>query len=75
MALFRREMKFYKRLLVLLQLVLLTLVLSAQVNQYGLPIIRNFIPEEYDASDQNWCAGQDHRGVMYFGNNDRGVLE
>ena len=68
-------MKFYKRLLVLLQLVLLTLVLSAQVNQHGLPIIRNFIPEEYDASDQNWCAVQDHRGVMYFGNNDRGVLE
>jgi serine phosphatase RsbU (regulator of sigma subunit) len=46
-----------------------------QINQKGLPIIRNFSPEDYDASDQNWAAVMDHRGIMYFGNNSRGVLE
>lgn len=34
----------------------------------------NFSPKEYDALEQNWCAIQDSRGIMYFGNN-HGVLE
>ena len=39
-----------------------------------MPFIRNYTPEEYSAHNQNWAVVQDHRGVMYFGNND-GVLE
>nr|MQY80016.1 hypothetical protein [Bacteroidota bacterium] len=46
----------------------------AQVNQHGIPLITNYTPEEYGASEQNWAIVQDQRGVMYFGNND-GVLE
>jgi serine phosphatase RsbU (regulator of sigma subunit)/ligand-binding sensor domain-containing protein len=45
------------------------------VNKYGNPLLRNFIPEEYGAVEQNWSAIQDNRGVMYFGNNDNGILE
>ncbi len=48
--------------------------LFSQVNQYGIPLITNYTPEEYGASEQNWAIVQDQRGVMYFGNND-GVLE
>ncbi|PCH69517.1 MAG: hypothetical protein COC01_01300 [Bacteroidetes bacterium] len=30
--------------------------------------IQNFSRKQYKAKSQNWCAIQDHRGVMYFGN-------
>ncbi|MBL4655667.1 MAG: SpoIIE family protein phosphatase [Bacteroidia bacterium] len=30
--------------------------------------IKNFSRKQYNANSQNWCAIQDHRGVMYFGN-------
>ncbi|MBT3232539.1 MAG: hypothetical protein HN356_06960 [Calditrichaeota bacterium] len=36
--------------------------------------IRNFTPDEYHASSQNWAVVQDRRGIMYFGNSD-GILE
>ena len=47
----------------------------AQINQNGIPFITNYSPQEYGASQQNWAIVQDNRGVMYFGNNDNGVLE
>ncbi|MBC5775179.1 hypothetical protein H8S95_13960 [Pontibacter sp. KCTC 32443] len=50
------------------------LFLSAQANGEGIPYIRNFTLKEYQASPQNWAVVQDHRGIMYFGNN-HGVLE
>ena len=46
---------------------------DAQINRNGLPIIRNFEPEEI-GSDQNWVVVQDQRGVIYVGTNDDGVL-
>ncbi|GAB4286347.1 MAG: hypothetical protein Kow0068_11930 [Marinilabiliales bacterium] len=46
-----------------------------QVNKYGLPLYKNYDPLLYNASEQNWAVVQDDRGVMYFGNNDNGVLE
>lgn len=63
------------RFFLTINFILLSLLSFGQINQKGLPIIKNFSPEVYDASDQNWCAVQDNRGIMYFGNNDRGVLE
>jgi len=46
-----------------------------QINQYGVPFIRNFTSEEYKAAEQNWAICMDKRGVVYFGNNEDGVLE
>ncbi len=40
----------------------------------GLPFIQNFNPKIEGIDNQNWGILQDHRGVMYFGNN-AGVLE
>jgi serine phosphatase RsbU (regulator of sigma subunit)/ligand-binding sensor domain-containing protein len=52
------------------------MLLHAQINKYGIPLIRNYTPQEYESvGEQNWAAVQDYRGVMYFGNNDDGVLE
>lgn len=45
------------------------------VNKLGNPLLRNYTPEEYGATEQNWSAIQDNRGVMYFGNLDKGILE
>jgi len=47
---------------------------SAQVNESGSYPIYNFTPKQYAHHAQNWCAIQDQRGIMYFGNNS-GILE
>ena len=51
------------------------LLLNAQVSRKGAPLIQNYTTEQFPGSEQNWAVVQDDRGVMYFGNNDRGVLE
>jgi len=47
---------------------------EAHAQRLGKPFIRNYKPQEYKASIQNWAVTQDERGVMYFGNNG-GLLE
>lgn len=51
---------------------------AGQANQaiyeFGTPLMRTFLPQEYRAQGQNWTVLQDHRGLIYVGNND-GVLE
>ncbi len=37
-------------------------------NHKGLPFIRNYTPEEYNAHEQNFDIAQDTMGVMYFAN-------
>ncbi len=56
-------------------LVLAVFLSFGQLNRYGYPIVRNFTPEEYNGVEQNWSIIQDDRGVMYFANNDKGILE
>ncbi len=34
---------------------------------YGLPFIKNYSPDEYKSNPQVWCIEQDNRGIMYFG--------
>jgi signal transduction histidine kinase len=59
-----------------LHLIIILLFMTARIFaiEPGLPFIRNYPPQEYRASQQNWAIEQDRRGVMYFGNND-GLLE
>ncbi|MFQ5677666.1 MAG: hypothetical protein ACE5G1_17385, partial [bacterium] len=42
-------------------------------HEAGLPYLRNFGPEEYQAGLQNWHITQDDRGLMYF-SNEQGML-
>jgi signal transduction histidine kinase/CheY-like chemotaxis protein/ligand-binding sensor domain-containing protein len=60
----------------LLQFVILfqVAILTGYSQQGGLPFIRNYSPQEYKTSPQNWSIAQDQHGLIYFGNND-GVLE
>lgn len=50
-------------------------LLIGQVNRLGNPFIHNYNPSEMDAAERNWSIVQDGRGVMYIGNDDRGILE
>jgi len=33
----------------------------------GLPLVRNYLPDEYEGGSQNWVIVQDHRGLIYVG--------
>lgn len=46
----------------------------AQIKTTGLPFIKNYSSEDYNATTENWCVEQDDRGVMYFANGN-GILE
>ncbi|MCK5169915.1 MAG: hypothetical protein KAQ75_08545, partial [Bacteroidales bacterium] len=41
----------------------------------GNPFITNYYSKDYKGHAQNWAITQDSRGVMYFGNGDKGVME
>lgn len=42
--------------------------------QMGLPVIKNYLPKDYKAHNQNWAIVKGKNGKMYFGNS-AGVLE
>ncbi len=50
-------------------------VLQAQPNKFGVPMITNYPYNETGGSEQNWCITQDHRGVVYVGNYEKGIQE
>ncbi|MCH8873153.1 hypothetical protein IH824_10345, partial [candidate division KSB1 bacterium] len=59
----------------LIALVLFPAILYGQIlSEAGIPYLRNYPPEEFNAFIQTWQSAQDGRGVMYFANSD-GVLE
>lgn len=63
--------------IIFLFLVQFTLPIIGQdrINEYGSFFVKNYPPGEYNATEQNWCAIKDGRGVMYFGNQNNGILE
>lgn len=61
-------------LLIAAILVLFFMRTAAGSREEGAPLVRNFDNQVYRAQSQNWCALQDRRGVMYFGNSN-GVLQ
>jgi len=66
----------YKKISFLIALFgLLVCSLHAQSGPYGMPFIKNYHYAEMGGSEQNWSVTQDFRGVVYVGNEDRGILE
>jgi ligand-binding sensor domain-containing protein/DNA-binding CsgD family transcriptional regulator len=53
---------------------ILSVDLSAEIINTGIPYIHNYPKKEYKGGTQNWSVAQDNRGFMYFGNND-GLLQ
>jgi serine phosphatase RsbU (regulator of sigma subunit) len=66
-----------KRFLLLVLIICLqaTSILFGQPNRKGVPIVTNYPHGITKGSEQNWCIAQDLRGIVYVGNNDKGVLE
>lgn len=62
-------------LLVMILGLLSASVLLAQPNSRGFPLITNYTHDITLGGEQNWCITQDSRGVVYVGNNDKGILE
>ncbi|MBI2416534.1 MAG: hypothetical protein HYV28_01255 [Ignavibacteriales bacterium] len=44
------------------------------IDEHGSPVIKHYTPKETGGTTQVWCAVQDKRGVLYFGDNS-GILE
>ncbi|WP_114781249.1 ligand-binding sensor domain-containing protein [Botryobacter ruber] len=63
-----------KKFLLIFSFLLIQFLAVAQVKNEGIPSIRNYTHKDYKAASQNWAIVQDHRGVLYFGNN-AGILE
>ena len=55
-------------------LILMPAVFGQGAVNAGKPFITNFYPNDYGAGPSNWAIVQDHRGVIYIGN-ENGVLE
>jgi len=64
-----------KRILLFYLFLILQVTLFGQINKNGIPLIKNYTSNEYDADEQNWAVCEDGRGVIYVGNNANGVLE
>src|SRR4051812_15871671 len=51
-----------------------TIVFAQSEAEKGLPFITNYLPKNYKALPQTWCAIKDYRGILYFGIQN-GILE
>ena len=50
------------------------IVVSSQVNSTGAPVVTWFDAMEIPGDLQNWSITMDKRGVMYFGNQAKGIV-
>lgn len=56
-------------------LLMAVLCTYGQANLNGVSYIQNYPPDVTLGSEQNWTVVQDHRGILYVGNDDKGILE
>jgi hypothetical protein len=61
-------------LLVTMLLLFISSAGFSQINKTGTPIISWFDAMETPGDLQNWCITMDNRGVMYFGNQVKGIV-
>ncbi len=61
-------------LLLSLFLLFFSTVVSSQVNRTGAAVVTWFDAMETPGDLQNWCITMDKRGVMYFGNQAKGIV-
>ncbi|PLX10182.1 MAG: hypothetical protein C0597_17240, partial [Marinilabiliales bacterium] len=64
-----------RKFLFVLIIIILNIPLIAQMNKNGIPLMKNYAPNDYGASEQNWAICEDNRGVIYVGNTEDGILE
>ena len=55
-------------IILLIHVILFSENAYSQIKTVGIPFIRNYPRNVYNAGTQNWAITQDNRGIMYFGN-------
>jgi hypothetical protein len=63
-----------KRSAVIIILILTLCDLQAQLNKYGVPIMKSYSTKITPGSEFNWWITKDKFGAVYFGNDDKGVI-
>jgi len=66
--------KIMFRLQYILPLILLVLPVKAQVNHFGVPVIKNYGQDVTHGSDYSWSITKDNHGVLYIATDTRGIL-
>lgn len=61
-------------IILLIHAILVSETAYSQIKTVGIPFIRNYPRNVYNAGTQNWAITEDNRGIVYFGNNN-GILE
>lgn len=64
-----------KLISIILLMLLAHTIGCSQINKYGYPFYKYYSMEEYGGTEQNWAIVKDNRGLLYVGNNDKGVLQ
>lgn len=54
---------------------ILSMFVSAQVNEYGVPFVEHYSTQITGGSEQYWCITKDVFGNLWMGNHDRGVVK
>ena len=57
------------RLLLLLSLVLVPLIGQSET-LHGTPLLRRYLPEDYNATPQHWAIATDKEGHLFVGNTE-----
>ena len=55
-------------------LLFISFCLSGQINKFGVPIIKNYSTQVTQGAEYNWSIVKDNSGVVYFGNDDKGII-
>ncbi len=64
-----------RRITLLAFILMIASISFSQINHYGVSEIKNYPHSVTKGTEQNWSIAQDLRGVIYVGNNDKGILE
>jgi hypothetical protein len=62
------------RFIVVLFFLFFSVSANSQVNIKGAPLVSWFDAVDIPGDPQNWCITMDKCGVMYFGNNSKGIV-
>lgn len=63
-------MNVFRKISMLLALLLLSGFLFANIKQVGSPFIKHYSRKKFHAGQQNWMIAHDHKGLLYFANNN-----
>jgi serine phosphatase RsbU (regulator of sigma subunit) len=68
------EEYYMKKIVAVSVFLFIGVCLSGQINKFGVPIIKNYSTQVTQGAEYNWSIVKDKSGVVYFGNDDKGLI-